>query len=136
MQVSALRKLLGQSAVATIPGRGYRFGLSVELHGVIGGSAPSAAPVAPPVRARTNLPANLLSLYGRAQDLATIKALLRQHVVVTVVGAGGIGKTRVAQKVAADIAGESSADFPDGVWWVELAALATALSCRRPWPVR
>jgi predicted ATPase/DNA-binding winged helix-turn-helix (wHTH) protein len=125
VQVSALRKLLGQSAVATIPGRGYRFGLSVELHGVIGGSAPSAAAVAPlPVRARTNLPAHLLSLYGRAQDLATIKALLRQHVVVTVVGAGGIGKTRVAQKVAADIAVESSADFPDGVWWVELAALS------------
>ena len=82
----------------------------------------AAAPT--PVRARTNLPAQPLSLYGRAQDLATIKALLRQHVVVTVVGAGGIGKTRVAQKVAADIAVESSADFPDGVWWVELAALS------------
>src|SRR6185312_4759806 len=37
---------------------------------------------------------------------------------------GGIGKTRVAQKVAADIAVELSADFPDGVWWVELAALS------------
>ena len=76
------------------------------------------------MRARTNLPAQLLSLYGRAHDLATIKALLRQHVVVTVVGAGGIGKTRVAQAVAAEIAVEWAADFPDGVWWVELAALS------------
>ena len=56
--------------------------------------------------------------------MATIKALLRQHVVVTIVGAGGIGKTRVAQAVAADVAVESAADFPDGVWWVELAALS------------
>src|SRR4029078_5704789 len=68
--------------------------------------------------------ARLLSLYGRARDLATIKALLRQHVVVTVVGSGGIGKTRLAQKVAADSAVESSADFPDGVWWGEPAALS------------
>ena len=43
---------------------------------------------------------------------------------VTIVGAGGIGKTRVAQAVAAEIAVESAADFPDGVWWVELAALS------------
>ena len=52
------------------------------------------------------------------------RRLLRQHFVVTVVGAGGIGKTRVAQAVAAEIAVESAADFPDGVWWVELAALS------------
>ncbi len=76
------------------------------------------------MRARTNLPRQLLSLYGRAQDLATIKELLRQHVVLTIVGAGGIGKTRVAQAVAAEVAAESAADVPDGVWWVELAALS------------
>jgi predicted ATPase/DNA-binding winged helix-turn-helix (wHTH) protein len=131
VQISTLRKLLGQSAVATIPGRGYRFELPVERGDAIpadagsGGRARSASAAAPvPVRARTNLPTHLLSLYGREQDLATIKALLRQHVVVTVVGAGGIGKTRVAQAVAADIAVESATDFPDGVWWVELAALS------------
>jgi predicted ATPase/DNA-binding winged helix-turn-helix (wHTH) protein len=130
VQISALRKLLGQSAVATIPGRGYRLELPVEHgdalrpdadpgEGVPDASAPPAA-----ARARTNLPAALLSLYGRGQDLITIKALLRKHVVVTIVGAGGIGKTRVAQAVAAEIAIESAADFPDGVWWVELAALS------------
>ena len=125
VHVSALRKLLGQSAVATIPGRGYRFELPVERGD---GHAPESAtaggaPTAPvPVRARTNLPTGLLSLYGRAADVAAIKALLRRHAVVTVVGAGGIGKTRVAQAVAADVAVESGADFPDGVWWVELAA--------------
>ena len=131
VQISALRKVLGQSAVATIPGRGYRLELPVEHGDALPpdagtrGGAPGvsvAAPVA--ARACTNLPAGLLSLYGRAQDLTAIKALLRKHVVVTIVGAGGIGKTRVAQAVAADIAIESAADFPDGVWWVELAALS------------
>ncbi len=131
VQISTLRKVLGQGALATIPGRGYRFELPVERADAL---PPETAPVssapaelvaaAGPVRARTNLPTHLLSLYGRAEDLATIKALLRQHTVVTVVGAGGIGKTRVAQAVAADIAVESAADFPDGVWWVELAALS------------
>jgi len=131
VQISTLRKVLGQSAFATIPGRGYRFELPVEgADTAIPAAEPSGSPAAvlaaasEPARLRTNLPTQPLSLYGRARDLATIKALLRQHVVVTVVGAGGIGKTRLAQKVAADIAVESSADFPDGVWWVELAALS------------
>jgi predicted ATPase/DNA-binding winged helix-turn-helix (wHTH) protein len=128
VQVSALRKVLGQSALATIPGRGYRFELPVERDDAIAPTiapsllAPAAAPGPP--RARTNLPAHLLALYGRAHDVRTIKALLRQHEVVTVVGAGGIGKTRVAQAVAAEIAVEAAAEFPDGVWWIELAALS------------
>ena len=133
VQISTLRKVLGQSAFATIPGRGYRFELPVEgADTAVPVAEPSGRPAAvlaaasEPTRVRTNLPTQSLSLYGRARELATIKALLRQHVVVTVVGAGGIGKTRVAQKAAADIAVESSADFPDGVWWVELAALSDA----------
>ena len=147
VQISTLRKLLGQSALATIPGRGYRFELAVAGAGALApeaaaavaevaasaATAETAAAVAEvaasgataeTMRARTNLPTRLLSLYGRAQDLATIKSLLRQHVVLTIVGAGGIGKTRVAQAVAAELAVESAADFPDGIWWVELAALS------------
>jgi predicted ATPase len=127
VQISTLRKLLGQSALATIPGRGYRFDLTVAGADALAPavSAPAvAAAETDPMRARSNLPTRLLSLYGRTQDLATIKSLLRQHVVLTIVGAGGIGKTRVAQAVAAEVAAESAADFPDGVWWVELAALS------------
>ena len=131
VQISTLRKVLGQSALSTIPGRGYRFELTIEradakaIEPPPAERAPRTSTAAPgPVRARTNLPAQMLSLYGRAEDLVTIKALLRQHVVVTVVGAGGIGKTRVAQAVAAEVAIESVADLPDGVWWVELATLS------------
>jgi DNA-binding winged helix-turn-helix (wHTH) protein len=125
VQISTLRKLLGPQAIATIPGRGYRFERPVERADALPPESAStstalfASVAAPaPVRARTNLPTRLLSLYGRAKDLTTIKELLRQHGVVTIVGAGGIGKTRVAQAVAAEVAVESAADFPDGVWWV------------------
>jgi hypothetical protein len=118
-------KMLGQSASPRFR-RGYRFGSDRwRQYGCPAEFVSSAGAAATePVRARTNLPTRMLSLYGRAQDLATIKALLRQHVVLTIVGAGGIGKTRVAQAVAAEVAVESAADFPDGVWWVELAALS------------
>ena len=63
-------------------------------------------------------------LYGRADDSAAIAALLREHPLVTITGSGGIGKTRVAQAVAHQIVTEAATDYPDGVWWVELAALA------------
>lgn len=131
VQISTLRKLLGPQAIATIPGRGYRFERPIERADALPpeSASISTAPFASvaalaPVRARTNLPTRLLSLYGRAKDLTTIKELLRRHGVVTIVGAGGIGKTRVAEAVAAEVAVESATDFPDGVWWVELAALS------------
>ena len=75
-------------------------------------------------KARTNLPSRVPALYGRADDLAAIAALLREHPVVTITGSGGIGKTRVAQAVANRIMTEAATDYPDGVWWVELASLA------------
>lgn len=139
VQVSLLRKLLGPSALATIPGRGYRFELPVEA--VVGDArlakpASPAASLAPastntteatatpmPERVATNVPPRSSTLYGRDPDLEAVKALLARHVVVTIAGAGGIGKTRVAQMVAAQLAVERAADFPDGVWWVELAPL-------------
>jgi predicted ATPase/DNA-binding winged helix-turn-helix (wHTH) protein len=134
VQISALRKLLGPSAVATIPGRGYRFDLPVEA--VAAGApvgraeaaaedSPAAAEAAPaPQRVATNVPARLPLLYGRTGDVEAIKGLLARHVVVTVVGAGGIGKTRVAQAASGHLAVERARDFPDGVWWVDLAPVS------------
>ncbi|MFO1323964.1 MAG: winged helix-turn-helix domain-containing protein [Burkholderiales bacterium] len=129
VQVSTLRKLLGPSALATVPGRGYRFELPVANQAESWprpdpDAAPPAAPAPTRPRTATNLPPRLSSLYGRADDVAAVKALLTRHAVVTIAGAGGIGKTRLAEAVAAEVAVEGAADHPAGVWWIELAPLA------------
>ncbi len=66
-----------------------------------------------------NLPIQRTPLIGRAEELAEIAGLLEQSRLVTVIGHGGVGKTRAALQVAADLlAGES-----DGVWFVDLSPL-------------
>ena len=105
--VSALRKVLGRDAIATISGWGYRF--SLEL---IPASAEPAAP-------RHNLPQQLTSFIGREKEIAQVKELLATARLLTLTGAGGCGKTRLAMQVAGDLL-ES---YPDGTWLVELAPL-------------
>ena len=58
-------------------------------------------------------------MVGRESEIAEIEAALRAHRLVTPTGAGGVGKTRLAVEVAADLADE----FPNGVWFFELAAV-------------
>ncbi|HSV18369.1 MAG TPA: adenylate/guanylate cyclase domain-containing protein [Casimicrobiaceae bacterium] len=61
-------------------------------------------------------------LYGRAEDVEAVRALVQQHGLVTIVGSGGIGKTRLAEAVAREVQGS----FADGARIVELAPLADA----------
>jgi len=68
-----------------------------------------------------NLPTAVTAFVGRRAEQATLRALVDAHRLVTVVGPGGAGKTRLA--VAA--AGELSA-YPDGVWFVDLASVTDA----------
>ncbi len=84
------------------------------------GAAISASSRAATGRTRSNLPQPLSSFVGRASDIAAVKQMLSRHRLVTLLGPGGIGKTRLSLQVAADVV----SDFPDGVWLVELAALA------------
>ena len=70
-----------------------------------------------------NLPLQLTSFIGRKKEIDEIKELLKQGRLVTLTGAGGSGKTRLAQHVAADLTEE----FSDGVWFVDLAPLSEAL---------
>ncbi|WP_233860333.1 ATP-binding protein [Paraburkholderia sp. HD33-4] len=70
-------------------------------------------------RAAGNLPAQMPPLYGRAEDIAALEGFLQVSPVVSVVGPGGIGKTRVAKAVAHVLRD----DYADGVWLVELASL-------------
>jgi predicted ATPase/class 3 adenylate cyclase/DNA-binding CsgD family transcriptional regulator len=67
----------------------------------------------------TNLPVQLTSFVGRDAELTQLRELLADSRVVTLTGAGGVGKTRLAIQVAAQAAGE----FDDGVWHVDLAPI-------------
>jgi predicted ATPase len=69
-----------------------------------------------------NLPQQVTSFIGRERELADVKGLLGKTRLLTLVGAGGIGKTRLSLQAAAD----AMDDFPDGVWFVELALLTDA----------
>jgi len=66
-----------------------------------------------------NLPLQLTSFVGRDQQMADVKELLKKNRLLTLTGAGGCGKTRLALEVARNLL----RDFPDGVWLVELATL-------------
>ncbi len=78
----------------------------------------------PPLRALDTTPGNLrpapTSLIGRESEVAEIEAALKAHRLVTLTGVGGVGKTRLALEVAGRLVDE----FPDGVWFFELAAVA------------
>ncbi len=104
VQISAIRRVLaqvpgGERWVETLARRGYRFVGPV-----------TALPDAPPQGAatksrRTNLPEPLTSFVGRERELVEIKRLLPGTRLLTLVGIGGIGKTRLALQVAAGAIG-------------------------------
>ncbi|WP_234794315.1 helix-turn-helix transcriptional regulator [Mycolicibacterium flavescens] len=74
----------------------------------------------PPLRAGSaerRLPTQLTSFIGRRAERDEVGQLLADHRFVTLTGAGGVGKTRIALEVAAD----RGSDFPDGVWCIDLA---------------
>jgi class 3 adenylate cyclase len=73
----------------------------------------------PKARAAPNLPTQLTSFVGRDAQLTQLRDLLRQNRMVTLTGAGGVGKTRLAVEIGAQL----SDGFTDGVWYVDLAPL-------------
>ena len=66
-----------------------------------------------------NLPVQLTSFVGRGAQMTDVRKLLADNRLVTLTGAGGAGKTRLAVEIAARIAPE----FRDGVWYVDLAPI-------------
>src|SRR5208282_2230475 len=113
VQVLALRKVLGADAIATVSGQGYRFMLPVTKGGIETNRLPTP---------KHNLPYQLTSFIGRQQEIAQLKGLVTANRLVTLTGAGGAGKSRLAMEVA----GQLLDAFADGVWMVELAALSDA----------
>lgn len=93
---------------------------AVRLHQVCHPDLPDAFP---PLRSLDqvahNLPVQLTTFVGRDDEVAEVTKLVTDDRLVTLTGAGGSGKTRLALHVAAEVAG----DFDGGVWFVELAPL-------------
>ncbi len=98
--------------VETVPGRGYRFIAAVEVVALQSPKASSAS--------LHNLPAELTSFVGRRKELQDLPAVVASSPLLTLVGAGGVGKTRLALRLATTLVNE----FPDGVWLVDLAPLS------------
>ena len=120
VQISGLRKVLGPAAIATIPGHGYRFTAPLAGDEALV-SAAAAFGVPADASPGSVLPPQPL-LIGRSDDLCALVALLAGERLVTLVGPGGIGKTRLALAAAAHNAALRDA-WPDGVWWVDAAAV-------------
>ena len=114
VHISTLRKVLGPQAIATVSGRGYRFTLDVTRS--------SAAATATAEAPTNNLPHELTSFIGRDKELAALTDLLAKVRLLTLTGAGGCGKTRLA----IELARRCAQAYAHGVWLVELASLADA----------
>jgi predicted ATPase/DNA-binding winged helix-turn-helix (wHTH) protein len=121
VHVSALRKALGdgqagQRYVATTPGRGYCFVAPVTLS-----EAPRPAAQEPTAAERVhNLPAPLTRMIGHADTVRALAAQFSQQRLITIIGAGGIGKTTVALAVAEALI----VAYENGVRFVDLAPLS------------
>ncbi|HEX4153156.1 MAG TPA: hypothetical protein VHY75_13195, partial [Steroidobacteraceae bacterium] len=125
VQISALRNALGvdRNLIRTISGRGYQFtgeirtlAASPHTQAVVGTAVPVPAPGCPP----TNLPEPVSELIGRDEELREIVNLAAAQRLVTLTGAGGIGKTRLTLAAAHQL----RPLFADGVWLAEFSPLA------------
>lgn len=124
VQISSLRKLLGAKAIATVPGRGYRFCLPVTVD-VVAELPPLIQAVNPVKRPDSALdvlsvlPALPGPLWGRGADLTALDEQL-PAALITIVGQAGIGKTAFALWAAQTWRSTRR----DGAAWVELAGIA------------
>jgi predicted ATPase/DNA-binding winged helix-turn-helix (wHTH) protein len=124
-QISALRRAFGadRDLIRTIAGRGYQF--TGEIRSVSAtpnaeASAGMAQPTSTLSSPPTNLPEPVSELIGRDVELDDILELSASHRLVTLVGAGGIGKTRLGFEVARHLLPR----FANGIWAIELAPLS------------
>jgi predicted ATPase/DNA-binding winged helix-turn-helix (wHTH) protein len=124
-QIAMVRKALAgdPEVIRTVTGRGYQFtgvvrGRAEEPPEMIASTSCELA--TQPGSERTNLPQQISTMIGREAELSDLLILLKVSRLVTLTGAGGVGKTRLSLLVAKQVLH----DFPGGVWFVELASLS------------
>jgi predicted ATPase/DNA-binding winged helix-turn-helix (wHTH) protein len=122
-QIAALRAVLGaeRGLIRTVSGRGYQFIGNIPVLPAspgepVGAVAEHPASVLPP----TNVPEPAFELIGREEELSEILNLVTTHRLLTLTGAGGIGKTTLALALAREL----RPHFADGVWLAEFSTLA------------
>jgi predicted ATPase/DNA-binding winged helix-turn-helix (wHTH) protein len=114
VQISTLRKLLGPAAISTIPGRGYRF---TQAQGTVYATESTASAT---TAASNSIEEALPVLVGREDDLGALRKVVLSHRVVTIAGAGGVGKTTLARALAYRMRGE----FDNSECLVDLAPVS------------
>src|SRR5712671_3381553 len=124
-QISALRRIFGadRDLIRTIAGRGYQFTGEIRMVSAspdVQASAGMPQPALTPSRPPTNLPEPVSELIGRDVELDEIRDLSISHRLVTLTGAGGIGKTQLGFAAARHL----QPRFADGIWVIELAPLS------------
>lgn len=119
-QILALRKAFGaeRDLIRTVVGRGYQFIGNIQHPAENTGPGRAAVRGEPSPAPATNLPESISELIGRDEELGEILNLAAAHRLVTLTGAGGIGKTTLALALAREL----RPHFAEGVW---LAALST-----------
>ena len=122
IQISALRKALGEDRgfIQTHSGRGYRFVAEITTGDIEDERADALAASLSDARIPTNLAAPTSDLIGRETELSNVTGFVAAHRLVTLIGPGGIGKTRMGIEAARQLLPK----FADGVWVVELAPLS------------
>ena len=122
VQISTLRRLLGAGAIATVPARGYRFVAvaDVVVTPAADATATSPALASPPASPLASpLPRLRTAFFGREREKQQALDHLRTASLLTLIGIGGSGKTRLALEIAR----EAQPGFPDGVAFVDLASV-------------
>jgi predicted ATPase len=112
VQIFALRKALGPTAITTVPGRGYRLTAAVQI------VAPESV-IADDTPPSQYWPSAHETIYGRDDELSQLATMLRNARLITLAGPGGIGKTRLALAASA----AARFELADGVTVVDLAPL-------------
>lgn len=120
VHIAALRQALGETRdgpgyIVNVPGRGYRFIAKVErtMQAPAGDGGDEGS---------NNLPLRLTRPIGRGRQIEEIADWVRQSAIVTVTGPAGVGKTTVSVSVGEG----ATADYRDGVWFVDLAPIEDA----------
>src|SRR5260221_5977975 len=111
VHIATLRKILGAEAIATISGQGYRF--VAEVREITGEPQVSVKHV----ETVGNVARPLTRLIGREAAVEIVSKRLEEYRLVTIVGSGGIGKTRVSIEVAETVRRR----YPGGIWLGDLA---------------